>query len=39
VISARRDTLVQDIRAVEQEFNAGDCRPVTPDELMAEILA
>jgi hypothetical protein len=35
----RRQELAAEIVAARQEFEAGTCRPVTPDELMTEILA
>jgi hypothetical protein len=39
IIDERREALVTDIQAAEREFQAGQCRAMTPDELMAEILA
>jgi hypothetical protein len=38
IVEQRRERIVRDIRSAEQEFKAGRCRRVTPDELMAEIL-
>lgn len=35
----RRAELVKDIQEAEKEFEKGECRPVTPDELMREILS
>ena len=39
IIERRRDELVQDIREARKEYNAGQCKPVTPDELMSELLS
>ncbi len=39
VIEQRRVELAQEIQEARQEFEAGQCRPTTPNELMAEILA
>jgi len=39
IVDERREALARDIRATGREFEAGHCRTVTPDELMAEILA
>ena len=38
LIERRREELVQDVQRAQQEFQAGDCRPVTPEELMNEIM-
>jgi hypothetical protein len=38
-IEQRRAGIAQDIQDAEREFQAGGCRPVTPDELMREILS
>ena len=38
IIERRREELVQDVPQAQQEFQAGACRPVTPDELMNEIM-
>lgn len=35
----RRAELLKDIQEAEKEFQEGKCRPVTPDELMREILS
>ena len=35
----RRAELAKDIREAQGEFKAGNARPVTPDELIAEILS
>jgi hypothetical protein len=35
---AGRQQLAAEIQEARQEFAAGQCRPVTPDELMGEIL-
>jgi hypothetical protein len=39
VIERRRTEIAQEIRSAQEEFESGQCRAVTPDELMAEILA
>jgi hypothetical protein len=39
VIERRRAELAKDIQGAQKEFEAGNARPVTPDELMAEILS
>ena len=39
VIERRREELAKEIQDAQKEFQAGHCRPVTPDELMAEILS
>ena len=36
---AGRQRLVDEIREAEQEFDAGECKPMTPEELMREILS
>ena len=38
-IERRRQQLALEMAEARQEYEAGDCQPVTPDELMAEILA
>ena len=38
IIERRREELAKEIQDAQKEFQAGRCRPVTPDELMAEIL-
>ena len=37
LIERRREALVQDVQQAQQEFQAGQCRPVTPEDLMKEI--
>jgi preprotein translocase subunit SecA len=37
IIERRRAELVHDVQEAQQEFQAGQCRPVTPEELMQEI--
>ena len=37
LIERRREELVQDVQQAQQEFQAGQCRPVTPEDLMQEI--
>jgi hypothetical protein len=39
LIERRRDELARDIQQAHEEFDAGRCRPVTPEELMKEILS
>ena len=39
IVEHRREKLAAEIQAAYQEFAEGGCRPVTPDELMAEVLA
>ena len=38
LIERRREELVHDVQRAQQEFQAGACRPVTPEELMNEIM-
>jgi hypothetical protein len=37
IVDEQREALATDIRAAEQEFEAGHCRAVTPDELVQEV--
>ena len=39
IIERRREALVQDVQQAQQEFQAGQCRPATPEELMNEIVS
>ena len=39
IIERRRAELAQDVQEAQQEFQAGQCRPVTPEELMQEIVS
>jgi hypothetical protein len=39
IIERRRAELAKDIQDAQKEFKAGNAHPVTPDELMAEILS
>ena len=39
VIERRREQLAREVLQAHKEYKQGRCRPVTPDELMAEILA
>jgi hypothetical protein len=39
IIERRRNELAQDIREARKEYKAGQCKPVTPDELMTELLS
>lgn len=38
IVERRRDELVQDVQQAQQEFQAGECQPVTPEELLKEIV-
>ncbi|MDI6756336.1 MAG: hypothetical protein QME78_18355 [Thermodesulfobacteriota bacterium] len=38
LIDERREEIAQEIAAARREFQAGQCQPATPDELMKEIL-
>jgi hypothetical protein len=35
----RRAELIKDVKEVQQEFELGQCKPVTPEQLMEELLA
>lgn len=35
----KRADLIKDIREAQQEFAEGKCQPVTPEELMKEIIS
>ena len=39
IIERRREELVQDVQQAQQEFQAGQCRPATPEELTKEIVS
>ena len=39
IIERRRAELVQDVQEAQQEFQAGQSRPVTTEELMQEIVS
>jgi hypothetical protein len=39
MVEHRRQELAKDIRDAEQESQAGRCRPITPHELMGEVLS
>ena len=39
IIEQRRDQLSQEIREARKEYEAGQCKPVTPDDLMTELLS
>jgi hypothetical protein len=39
LIERRREELARDIQEAQEEFQAGRCRPVTPAELMKEMLS
>lgn len=38
MIERRRRQLADDIHDADEEFQAGKCRPMSPDELMREIV-
>ena len=35
----KRSDIVTDVKEAQQEFSQGKCQPVTPEELMKEILS
>ena len=35
----RRTELIKDVQEAQQEFALGKCKPVTPEQLMEELLA
>jgi len=35
----RRAELIKDVKESQQEFELGQCKPVTPEQLMEELLA
>lgn len=37
--SQKRADLVQDVAEAEQEFAQGKCQPMTPEQLMKEIIS
>ena len=39
IIERQRAELVQDVQEAQHEFQAGQCRPVTPEELTQEIVS
>jgi hypothetical protein len=39
IIELRRDQLSKEIEEAHKEHEAGQCRPVTPDEIMTEIVS
>jgi hypothetical protein len=38
LVDQRRGELVKEIKAARKEFQAGQCHPVSPEELIKEIL-
>ena len=38
IAERRREELAEDVEEAYREFLAGNCKPCTPDELMAEVL-
>ena len=38
IVERRREELVHDVQMAQQEFQAGQSRPVTPDKLTGELL-
>jgi hypothetical protein len=39
MVEHRREELAKEIQDAEQEYQAGRCRPATPEELMGEVLS
>lgn len=39
IIEHRREELAKEIQQAQQEFRAGQCQPVTPTELIKEIIS
>jgi hypothetical protein len=39
LIERRREELAKDVQQAQQEFEAGQCRPVMPADLMKEIVS
>jgi len=39
LIERRREELAKDVQHAQQEFEAGQCRPVTPAEIMKDIVS
>jgi hypothetical protein len=39
VIELRREDLAAEIRQAREEFDAGQCEPTTPDDLLKTILS
>lgn len=37
LVEQRREEIAREIEAARREFQAGQCRPMTPDEIMKEI--
>ena len=37
MVEHRREELAKEIQEAEREYQAGRCRPVTPEELMGEV--
>lgn len=37
IIERRREELAKDIQEAQQEFQAGQCRPIIPTDLLKEI--
>ena len=35
----RREEIAADVREAREAFNAGECRPATPDEIFEEIVS
>lgn len=38
-VDSRRDCLVKDVQEAQKEFAEGKCPPLTPEQLMEEILS
>jgi hypothetical protein len=39
MVEQRRAELAKDIQEAQQEFQSGGCQPVTPEQLMGEVLS
>jgi hypothetical protein len=39
LVERRREGLTEDVQRAQQGFQSGHCRPLTPAELMKEILS
>lgn len=39
LVESRRNQLADDIQQAQQEFQKGNCRVATPEEIMEELLA
>ncbi|MDB9416592.1 hypothetical protein [Microcystis aeruginosa] len=39
LLDQKRTELVRDVQAAQQEFAQGQCQPLTPEQIMGEILS